>query len=101
MELGGASRDSTGFGAMEERLISSSGGNLRFPLLFCRGPRTVCAISNRESGLDVCGSMEICFPLELSKGFQASRQVEFGTWGSFRINNHGITIPSFCELMLG
>ena len=54
MELGGASRDSTGFGTMEEHLISSSGRNLRFPLLFLRVSRAVYAISNRESGLDMC-----------------------------------------------
>ena len=30
-------------------------------------------VSNRESGLDVCGGMELCFSLELSKRFQASR----------------------------
>ena len=33
VELGGASQDSTGFGAMEEGLILSSGGNLSVPLL--------------------------------------------------------------------
>ena len=33
---------------------------------------TWVTISNSESGLDVCGGMELCFPLELSKGFQAS-----------------------------
>ena len=34
VELGGASRDFTGFGAVEEGLISSRDGNLRVPLLF-------------------------------------------------------------------
>ena len=38
-------------------------------------------------------SVCICFPLELSKGFQASRGVEFGTWGSFWISNRGIRSP--------
>ena len=33
MEVGGASRDSTGFGALEEGLISSGGRNLRVPLI--------------------------------------------------------------------
>ena len=33
MEVGGASRDSTGFGALEEGLISSWGRNLRVPLI--------------------------------------------------------------------
>ena len=33
-EVGGASRDSTGFGAMEEGLISSGGRSLRLPLHF-------------------------------------------------------------------
>ena len=50
-------------------------------------------ISNRESGLDVCGGMEICFPLELSQGFQASRLVEIVTWASFLISNWGIRTP--------
>ena len=39
----------------------------------------VYAVSKRESGLDLCGDMELYFPLELSKVFQASRRVEFGT----------------------
>ena len=34
MNLGGASRDSTVFGAMEDGLILSRGRNLRVPLLF-------------------------------------------------------------------
>ena len=34
MELGEASRDSTGFAAMEEGLISRSGRTLRVPLHF-------------------------------------------------------------------
>ena len=34
VEFGGSSWDSTGFGAIEEGLISSSGGNLSVPLLF-------------------------------------------------------------------
>ena len=34
VELGGASRDSSRFGAMEEGLISSCGGNFSVPLLF-------------------------------------------------------------------
>ena len=45
------------------------------------------------AGLDMCGCMELCFPLELSKGFQASSRVEFGTWGSFWISNRGIRTP--------
>ena len=53
----------------------------------------VYAVSNRESSLDVCGGMEICFPLELSQGFQASRLVEIVTWASFLISNWGIRTP--------
>ena len=52
----------------------------------------VC-VSNEESRLDVCEGIELCFPLELSKGFQASSRVEFGTWGSFWISNRGIGTP--------
>ena len=51
------------------------------------------AVSNGESGLEECEGIELCFPLELSKGFQASSQVEFGTWGSFRISNGCIKTP--------
>ena len=57
-------------------------------------------VSNREVGLDVCEGMELCFPLEFSKGFQASSLVEYGTWGSFQINNQGIRNPSCCDLIL-
>ena len=53
----------------------------------------VYAVSNRELGHDFCGGMELCFPLELSKGFQASRRVEFGIWGSFRVSIQGIKTP--------
>ena len=53
----------------------------------------VYAISNRESGLNLCGGMELCFPLELSKGFQVSSRVEFGTWGSFQTSILGIRTP--------
>ena len=35
MELGGASWDSTGYGTMEEGLISRGRRNLRLPLRFC------------------------------------------------------------------
>ena len=57
------------------------------------------AVSNREVGLNVCVGMELCFPLELSKGFQASSRVESGTWGSFLINNQGSRTPSCCDLI--
>ena len=93
VESWGASWDSTGFGAMEQGLISSWGENLRVTLLFWHGCRAVYAISNRESGLDECEGIELCFPLEWSKGFQASSWVEFGTWGSFLISNQGIGTP--------
>ena len=63
--------------------------------------RAVYAVSNKEVGLDMIEGMELCFPLELSKGFQASSRFEFGTWGSFWINKHGIRTPSCCELILG
>ena len=55
--------------------------------------RAVYAVSNKEVGLDMIEGMELCFPLELSKGFQASSRFEFGTWGSFWINKHGIRTP--------
>ena len=62
--------------------------------------RAVYVVSNRESGLDVCEGMELYFPLELSKGFQASCRVEFGTWVSFRIRNQVSELPSCSELIL-
>ena len=50
MQLGGASRDSTGFGAMEEGLISSGGRKLMFPLLTSPGPDlTRIAVSLQSS----------------------------------------------------
>ena len=63
MELGGASLDSTGFGAMDESLISSGGRNLMFPLLgFLSLVLTRIAVSlqswYRKSGLVLCGGME-------------------------------------------
>ena len=50
--LGGASLDTSGVGKMEEGLISCSGENLMFPLLFLRGSRVVSAVSNGKSGLN-------------------------------------------------
>ena len=50
--LGGASRDTSGVSTMEEGLISCSGGNLMFPLLFRCGSRGVSAVSNGNSGLN-------------------------------------------------
>ena len=63
--------------------------------------RSVYAFSNMESCLDVCAGMELCFPLELSKGFQASRRGEFVTWGSFLIRNRASELPLCFELILG
>ena len=83
VDLVGASKDSPGFGVMEEGLISTRDG-------FCHGSWAVYGISNRESVLNVCGGTDLCFPLKLSKGFQASSRVQFGTWGSFWIGNRGM-----------
>ena len=50
MQLGGAARDSTGFGAMEEGLISSGDRKLMFPLLTYPGPDlTRIAVSLQSS----------------------------------------------------
>ena len=51
MELGRVSRDSTGFRAMEEVLISSGGRNLRLPLRFELRPQGPCRVGTGESGL--------------------------------------------------
>ena len=73
MELGGSSLDSTGFGAMDESLISSGGRNLMFPLLgFLSLVLTRIAVSlqswYRKSGLVLCGGMELHLPVELFTG---------------------------------
>ena len=51
MELGGASRDSSGFGAMEEGLTSRGDRNLRIPLRFRLRPQGSCRVGT-ESNLD-------------------------------------------------
>ena len=73
MELGGASRDSTGFGAMEEGLISSGCRNIRVPLLTSLAPDLLrsqgpCSVGTGESGLVLCGGIELCLPIELFMG---------------------------------
>ena len=65
VDLGGASRDATGFGATEEGLISSSGRNLRVPLDFCLQSQCPCRVGTVESGLVLGLGMELCLPLEL------------------------------------
>ena len=47
----GASRDSAGFGAKEEGLISRGGRNLRLPLCFGLRPQGPCRVGTGESGL--------------------------------------------------
>ena len=49
--VGGASRDSAGFGAMEEGLISRGGRNLRLPLRFGLRRQGSCRVGIGESGL--------------------------------------------------
>ena len=49
--VGGASRDSTGFGAMEEGLTSRGGRNLRLPLRLRLRPQGPCRVGTGESGL--------------------------------------------------
>ena len=78
---------------MKEGLISSGGGNLRVPLLFGRGSWAVYPVSNRESGLDVCGGMEFCFPLELSKGFQALAELNLGPGALFELATGASEVP--------
>ena len=48
--FGGASRDSAGFGAMEEGLISRGGRNLRLPLCFGLRHQVPCRVGTGESG---------------------------------------------------
>ena len=49
--VGGASRDSAGFGAMEEGLISRAGRNLRLPLCFGLRPQGPWRVGTGESDL--------------------------------------------------
>ena len=51
MELGGASRDSSGFGAMEDGLTSRGDRNLRIPLRFGLRPQGSCRVGTGESVL--------------------------------------------------
>ena len=59
------------------------------------------AVSNRKVGLDVCEGMELCSPLELSKGFQASGRVEFWSWALFEIARGASELLLCFELILG
>ena len=54
----------------------------------------------REVGLDVCEGMELCFPLELSKGFQASSLVDLGPGALFGLATDASELPSCCEWIL-
>ena len=40
--------------------------------------RGVYALSERESDLNLCEGMELCFPLELSKGFRPPGELNLG-----------------------
>ena len=51
-------------------------------------------VSTGESGLISCGDMELCFPLEVEKGCQASCRVEVGIWCYFQ-RCHGALSPPF------
>ena len=53
--VGGASRDSTGLGAMEEGLISRGDRKLMLPLLFGLQPQGPCRVGTGESGLVLSG----------------------------------------------
>ena len=68
MELGEACRNSTGFGAMEEGLISSLGRNLRVPLYFRLRLQGPCRVGKGESGLILGCGMELRLLLELFTG---------------------------------
>ena len=70
--LGRRSRNSTGFGAMAKVLISSWGRNLRVPLHFKLRPQGPWRAGTGESGLVLCGGIELLLPLELFTGWQAT-----------------------------
>ena len=82
MELVGASRDSTGCGAMEDGFISSGRRNLRLPLRFARkvgnplqtdkGSRPSCRNQERRRGSDDVVPGTSVFPLSESGMSRAS-----------------------------
>ena len=71
MELGGASRYSTGFGAMEEGLMSSGGRKLRVPLHFLLGSQGASRAAPGKSCLLARGEKERVIVLESWEGTRA------------------------------
>ena len=92
VELEGASRDSTGFGAMEQGLISSWGRNLTVPLHFWLRLQGPCRVGTGESGLVLCGGMDLRLPLELFTRWQATCRAICGTCG-FSLRYSGVLVP--------
>ena len=64
--------------------------------VFCprrQGSRASSQGSTRESGLVWCRGMELCFPFELSKGWQASCRVQARNPGFFKRISGGVRPP--------
>ena len=96
MELGGASRDSSGFGAMEEGLTSRGDRNLRIPLSFGLRPQGPCRVGTGESGLVLSEEGNPAGLSSCSGGSQATRRAVCGTRGSLRTMHGGGSAPSCC-----
>ena len=92
LDLGGASWDSTGLCAVEEGLISSGEGKLRFLSYSDVGLR-VCMPFQTGSQVSTCVEAWNSAFLSSCQRVSGLRQVEFGTGGSFKISNRGIKTP--------
>ena len=87
--LGGSSRDSTWVSALEDVSSRVEAGTSVF--LSCSDVSLrVCMPFQTGSQVSTCVEAWNCFPLQLSKGFQAFRRDEFGTRGAFQISNQDI-----------
>ena len=90
-ELRGPFQDSSPVASGTEVLIWSWGRNLRFPLQCQHGSRGSSGVSTGESGLDSCGDMQVCSPLELEKQCQISCRVDIGICGFLSRFHRAIT----------
>ena len=71
-----------------------------FPLLTSPGPDLIrsqfrCRVRTGESGLVLCGGMELCLPLESFSGSQAPCRAVCGTCGCFQKMHGGVIALSF------
>ena len=93
--VGGASRDSAGFVAMEEGLISRGGRNLRPPLGFGHRLHGPCRVGAGESCL-VLSEEGNPACLSSCQGFSGPWSSCVWNPGSFRMMHGGVSAPSCC-----